>query len=382
MADTAAPRPRVFFAGHPNGLKDNVKYAFLEAVERDYGFDACLLSTSHGEDAELRAHNLPVLPLRRCTRENLHEAALLVVDDFPQKLGAAWETLNGIPVLQLWHGIPLKKIGFPEIASAVNMDPPKARWLTACYSGYAAVASTSPWATRTLFSKVFHSAAFPELGLPRNDVLLRIPTRRDLINVDAELYGQLVRHRKAGGKVAVYMPTFRDTGENFLTDAALDLQALSAFCLRNNLLLVAKFHPFVDCEAFRDLPGFILCRSASDIYPLLPLADTLITDYSSVYFDFLLLDRPLLFFPYDLERYMTKNRELFFDYASMTPGPLARTQDQLFALLLETVVHGRDAHAGPRRELRERLFAARDAGAARRWCEYIQQMLPLLSHQS
>ena len=57
--------------------------------------------------------------------------------------------------------------------------------------------------------------------------------------------------------------------------------------------------------------------------------DLLITDYSSIFFDFLLLDRPIVFFPYDLEQYLSQDRAMYFDYEIMTPGPKCRTYDEL-----------------------------------------------------
>ena len=56
-----------------------------------------------------------------------------------------------------------------------------------------------------------------------------------------------------------------------------------------------------------------------DIYPFLTFTDFLITDYSSIYFDYLMLNREIIFIPYDFENY-TKNRELYFSYETITPG--------------------------------------------------------------
>lgn len=70
-----------------------------------------------------------------------------------------------------------------------------------------------------------------------------------------------------------------------------------------------------------------------DITPLLALADGLITDYSSVMFDYAVLDRPMLFFAYDYEKYATDIRGTYFDLKEKAPGPVVATADELLQAL-------------------------------------------------
>jgi CDP-glycerol glycerophosphotransferase len=72
---------------------------------------------------------------------------------------------------------------------------------------------------------------------------------------------------------------------------------------------------------------------AQDVTPLLLAADILVTDYSSVMFDFAITGRPLLFFTYDLEFYRDQLRGFYFDFEAEAPGPLCRTSDELIAAL-------------------------------------------------
>lgn len=369
---TNPARPHVLFVGRAGGrLMDNVKYAFLYAATHDCGFDPLFLTTYRDEYHMLRDARLPVVLVQQSPAEFLQQAALVVTDDFLDKIGASYVCLKHLPCLQLWHGLPIKKVGFAEIESGVNMDAAKATYLAQCYSGYKAVASTSPWVTEHCFEHIFKAEEFLNVGYPRNDALLSPPTKHSLINVDTELYARMIQHKKSGGRILFYMPTFRDTGGDFLSDNALNIQELSLLCKKHNALFVAKFHPYIPVDAFYGLENFIVCKSTSDAYPLLPLTDGLITDYSSVYYDYLLLDKPVIFYAYDFEKYTTQDRALFFDYASIAHGPIAYTQQELFGYALDVLVHGADNHAPARRAFSRNIHAHNDADTSKRCCQWI-----------
>jgi CDP-glycerol glycerophosphotransferase len=174
------------------------------------------------------------------------------------------------------------------------------------------------------------------------------------------------------------MPTFRDTGLDFMDESGLLVlqpQDLAEFAKAHDVLFLLKLHPYVEDRRLSAIPGVLRYPSHQDIYPLLPLADALVTDYSSVYMDYLLLNRPIHFFTYDQRRYCTQDRELFFPYEDMTPGPIARTQRELLADLHASLVLGQDRHEQERLALREKLFTHVDACASQRICEHIQKIL-------
>lgn len=372
VSPTPSRRPRVLFVGRAGGrLMDNVKYAFIHAATNNCGFEPLFLTTYRDEYRMLRDARLPAALTQQCTVKDLQQTALVVTDDFLDKIGPMSVYLQDIPCLQFWHGLPIKKVGFAEIESGVNMDAEKARYLNHCYSGYKAVASTSDWVTEHCFKHIFAADEFLALGYPRNDALLSPVNKHSLINVDTELYARLLQHKKSGGRILFYMPTFRDTGGDFLSDQALNLYELALVCKKHQALFVAKFHPYIPVEAFYGLENFIVCNSTTDAYPLLPLTDALITDYSSIYYDYLLLNKPVIFYAYDFEKYTTQDRALFFDYESIAHGPIAYTQKALLENILNILMHGKDNHAEQRQHFTKIIHAHNDADTSKRFCQWI-----------
>lgn len=190
-----------------------------------------------------------------------------------------------------------------------------------------------------------------DLGIPRTDVLFG---EERIATIVADL-----RHRYAippAARVVLYAPTFR--GESVgraRADGLPDWRLLRDRLATDHVLLV-RLHPFVR-EALvidRELDGFLTDVSDHrDINELLHLADVLVTDYSSVIFEYALLGRPMVFYAPDLEAY-ERERGFYFDYRTGVPGPVTATADALA-----------DAIRDPAPDLeRVRAFAARSFDVA------------------
>lgn len=366
----------VLFMGRAQGhFIDNVKYAFLYCSQNIQDLSCVFLSFHPSETKNLKDNGLPAVSLTdRGAHELMLKTGMVVCDDFGWKKDPiASILLHPAKVIQLWHGIPLKAIGFPEIESQVNMNPAKAEKLKSYYSGYQAVVSTSKYFTRNAFSRCFKSQEYVECGYPRNDILLRPMTKPDMINVDQALYTELIRHRKTGGKVVMYMPTFRDTGGDPFSDRALHIPELDEFAQKHNLYFLIKMHPYLTINSV-ELPARVkIIDAQSDAYPILRQCDILVTDYSSIYFDFLLLDRPIIFYPYDYQEYVTQNRELLFDYDKMTPGMRVKNEQELMDTLKQILDDEHDDYAEERNSLANLAFEHKDGKAAKRFGEFIWQ---------
>ncbi|MET9925685.1 MULTISPECIES: CDP-glycerol glycerophosphotransferase family protein [unclassified Streptomyces] len=237
---------------------------------------------------------------------------------------------EGQVVVQTWHGTPLKRIG------ADLLGTPKAN-LAYIASLPQRSRQYSLFITPNAFTTPIMTHAFRlrcevlEAGYPRNDVF-HAPDRVER--------AEAVRKKlsiPADKKVVLYAPTWRDDqrygGRRFKLDNRIDVEAARRELGEDHVLLYRKHHKVLD-----SIPGagqgFVHdVTYYPDIADLYLIADVLITDYSSVLFDFAHSGRPMLFFTYDLEHYRDTLRGFYFDFTSRAPGPLIKTSEDLVAAI-------------------------------------------------
>ena len=179
-----------------------------------------------------------------------------------------------------------------------------------------------------------------ETGYPRND---------QLAGADRDAASANVRRRLGipeGVRTVLYAPTYRDhvidARNRYRLEQKLDIDGLRAALGEDAVVLYRKHHYIVDpVPATAD--GFVRDVSAyPDGTELMLAADVLVTDYSSMMFDFANTGRPILFFTYDLDVYAEEILGFYFDFPSSAPGPLLRTSDELAVALrdLDAVAAG------------------------------------------
>lgn len=236
-------------------------------------------------------------------------------------------------IIQVWHGIPLKRIG--------KLFPSERFWDSETLL-YAATVCSAPQ------DRDFMSAAFSPIphvwltGLPRNDLILK--PERELPRDYQDTLSQL-RKYIAGRKFILYAPTWRDHNSGIYPFSESQLAALKALLARRNASIGIRAHanrrPDENPPDFGDDIFFV--NEIPDANILLRLADVLVTDYSSIYIDFLLTGRPILNFTYDLESYV-KERGFLYNLAEALPSTPIRTFEELLASL-ETALDGQPANA-------------------------------------
>ena len=144
----------------------------------------------------------------------------------------------------------------------------------------------------------------------------------------------LVRFIKQFDYTYIYMPTFRDTGDNFIVNCGFDFDRINELMKLNNRLFIMKLHPDSTFQFKQNYSNVILIDKDIDIYPLLPFTNCLITDYSSIYCDYILMKgkQTILFIP-DYNDYISKSRELYYNYDEVMKGPRAASFEELVKLI-------------------------------------------------
>ncbi|GAA1780038.1 bifunctional glycosyltransferase family 2 protein/CDP-glycerol:glycerophosphate glycerophosphotransferase [Actinomadura chokoriensis] len=249
------------------------------------------------------------------------------------RLGDAFRRHPDQVVLQTWHGTPLKKIGSDIKEVHFAYAPGMKKALHAKTGGgpvlpeWSHLLSPNPFSTE-IFRRAFaFKGEMLEVGYPRND-LMHSP--------EAGAVAEQVRARLGipdGKRVVLYAPTWRDdqyySRGRYKFDMRLDVERARA-ALGDDHVLLIRLHTNVVDGVEEDEHGFV--RDVSqypDITELYLVSDVMISDYSSVMFDYANTGRPMLFFTYDLADYRDRLRGFYFDFEAEAPGPLVETSDDL-----------------------------------------------------
>src|SRR3954452_833787 len=234
--------------------------------------------------------------------------------------------------LQTWHGTPLKRLGLDVSETRKSIRRFQRRW-DQQVDNWQYVVSPNAFSTPILRRAYAIEGEMLETGYPRSDVLAR-PDRDDASRRLRERLGV-----PEGARTVLYAPTYRDhvvdSRGRYRLDLNLDLARLRKAVGPDTVILFRKHHYLADAVPTGP-DGFVRdVSSYPDGTELLLAADVLLTDYSSIMFDFANTGRPMLFFTYDLEAYQDEIRGFYLDYMGTVPGPLLSTTDAVGEALRE-----------------------------------------------
>lgn len=222
--------------------------------------------------------------------------------------------------INMWHGLPLKKIG--HLISGRN----------AKFSFWDKMASGGCWLDQYILatSDLACNLLTKAMGIDKEKCIIASYPRTNL------LYSIKAKKKNQDKLFVFYLPTLRDKKErNPLLD--VDLADLNSVFNKNDIIFQLKPHPasIGDWASLASLSNFRVLDSSVDVYDILVNTDLLITDYSSVYFDYMLTGKAILFFPYDYNEYIAKDRGFNLPYNQFTPGDKVFSIEKLVSKIIE-----------------------------------------------
>jgi CDP-glycerol glycerophosphotransferase (TagB/SpsB family) len=348
------------FGSARNGFGDNAAHLFL-AMSSESDMRCVWISGSRQLVARLRERGF-----RAEYRWSLR--------GFLTSVHAGWVVVNSYTrdvhvvlgrramVLNLWHGLPLKKIEHDLTDPVAQLHHPLLHAVTTDLRPPDFVLSTTPTVSRH-FSTAFRvpEARCLELGYPRCDPLFSRGVPDPLLVRNVEAWKRL----RDAPFVVGYFPTWRDDGRDFISTSGLSLPELAQVVSDEGGAFVGKLHPLTAQATY----GVPLLDDDDDLSSFLPLCTLLITDYSSVAFDFLLLDRPLIYYVPDIDNYRVV-RGFYFSPDEAMPGPLIRQPDDLLRSVRDTIRAGFHVSEGAA-EVRTRFWGDDQGGASRRIAQFM-----------
>ncbi|AIC95635.1 bifunctional glycosyltransferase/CDP-glycerol:glycerophosphate glycerophosphotransferase [Shouchella lehensis] len=232
--------------------------------------------------------------------------------------------------LATWHGTPLKKLVF-DMNDVHSANPNYKKDFYDQSRAWDYLVSANHYSTKIFKSAFLFDNHILEYGYPRNDLLYA--DNKDQLAAEFKVRLCVPQDKK----VVLYAPTWRDDEfykpGQYKFKLQLDLNRLKEKLGDEYFFLIRTHYFIADKLDFTGVEDFVLNVSDyDDITELYLISDVLITDYSSVFFDYANLKRPILFFTYDLEKYRDTLRGFYLDLETEAPGPLLIQQKMLNAL--------------------------------------------------
>lgn len=310
----------------PPQFFDNSKYFYLYLLNKT-GEKVYWISSSEKEIKALKEMGLPVVKFNSLKGIFLTLRAKFSFHHYgPDQIMPQLQL--GSVQLDFWHGTPLKKIRYDVVPKNEVRRKALTEFLDKGAVEY--VSSTSKYLSEKILMHAFDKKAeeMLDFGYPRMDVMGL--SKEQTISFCKAYSKELLEYIEVAQrykKVFLYMPTWRDDDPEYFKKANIDFKKMNDKLKEIDGVLFLKLHPLTKDVEVENYDNIMQLRNDVDIYPFLTFTDCLITDYSSIYFDYLPLNKEIIFIPYDYENYI-KNRALYFEYDEVTPGKKYKSFDE------------------------------------------------------
>ena len=257
---------------------------------------------------------------------HLATSSHIIVDNYYGFL-AVTDFKDDATCIQVWHAAgAIKQFGLEDLSN-VNRTSKAMDRFKAVYHRFDQVIVGSDEMI-DIYKRSFElpQERYVKTGIPRTDFFYNVTEKQNAISTLKKEF-PIINDKK----VILYAPTYRD---NELSKAHIQLDIKKLYdAFKYEYVILLRLHPAVSGNFENKYHGFIYNVSGyHSINELLTITDILITDYSSIPFEYSILNRPMIFYAYDLEEY-AKERGLWKDYIDRVPGPVVQTMDELVRVL-------------------------------------------------
>lgn len=234
---------------------------------------------------------------------------------------------EGQVFVETWHGTPLKRLVFDQ-EEVTSASPKYKKEFFKQRIDWDYLISANDFSTKTFRSCFMYEGEMLDYGYPRND-LMYSPDREQIA---ADLRKKL--NIPEGKKTILYAPTWRDDDHyakgQYKFTLKLNLQMMKKALGDEYVVILRTHHYIADSIDIDGVEDFVINLSKyDDITEIYLISDICITDYSSVFFDFANLKRPILFYTYDLDKYKNQLRGFYISMQDEVPGPLLFTTEEV-----------------------------------------------------
>ena len=342
---------------------DNPKYIYeymLNNYKKDFRFVWVI------NDPDIKIPGNPTT-VRRFSLRHYWEIARSKYWVINTRQAPGWSKREDQVILSTWHGTPLKRLGF-DMGNVYLTNPQTKKRYMKDSKKWDYLVSPNEYTGEILCRAFAYDGEVLQTGYPRNDPLYtydpeKINAIKNKLNIPLE------------SKVLMYAPTWRDdeysTDEDFKFKLNLELDKLKK-ALGDEYVIIIRLHYFIaKLVDLSDVEDFVVNVSYyDDIADLYLISDILITDYSSVFYDFANLRRPILFYTYDLDKYENQLRGFYMDIRTEVPGPLLKTTEEVIDAV-RNIDEIEKEYAEKYDEFYERFCSLEDGNASKRIVERV-----------
>lgn len=328
-----------WLVGSHVGFSGNPKYFFIDVNLKNKETKCLWIAATYEEEKHIKGMGFPayykwsIKGIYHCLTASTYIYGFHLID-------INFWTSGKAKRVNLWHGVGIKNIEFKSTKGSAGKIYDENNILSRMFFPYLfkrphLFLSTSPLMTehfKTCFritDKECIEGIYPRCSIFRWEM--------EELEFYIEKYESLesrvlINSLKKCSKSFLYMPTWRETRKDFIYSAGFDFERLNSVLKQKNELFLLKLHPEsnLSVEKMKEYSNILVLDKNIDIYPILPFTEVLITDYSSIYYDYLLVEnKHILLFPFDYSEYVTVGRDLAFDFDKYTPGKRAYNFDEL-----------------------------------------------------